>query len=303
MTKPFLNEFSIGDLEAFSGVKAHTIRIWERRYGLLRPNRTGTNIRTYSIDDLRALLNVAYLNGRGLKISRIARMAGAERQQAVQELASGDKHRGELISALKIAMLTLDGPRFHELLGPLRGKLRFERLMSEVYLPLLEGVGLLWQTDAIRPAHEHFVSNLVRSDLIAATAALPPAPKGGPVFVLYLPEQEVHELGLLFADHLLRAAGQRTVYLGQGVPLSDLPRVTGLLAPPVVLLSYLTNIPEQGDGARHIQAVADIVGGQDVYLWFAGPRMKGVPPPPYPRTRVFLGITALVAAVAALPAR
>lgn len=301
--RPFPHVFSIRDLEAFTGVKAHTIRIWERRYGLLRPGRSDTNIRSYSLDDLRTLLNVAYLNDRGVKISRIARMAGDERRQAVLDLAAATDGHQELQASLKLAMLTLDGPRFAELLAPLRATLSFERLMREVYLPLLEGVGVLWQADTICPAHEHFVSNLVRSDLIAATAALPPARPGGPVFVLYLPGQEVHELGLLFADHLLRAAGHRTVYLGQGVPLTDLPRVVGLFAPPVVLLSYLTNPPEEGDAQRHIQAVIDQVDDREMYLWFAGPQMKSVAAAPHPRVRVFKGIPPLVAAISDLPSR
>jgi DNA-binding transcriptional MerR regulator len=245
---PFMMRFQIRDLEEFSGVRAHTIRIWEKRYGLLKPARTETNIRTYDIEDLKAILNVAFLNQHGLKISKIAALPSAERDRLVREVALSGDGRAEVVKSLKMAMLGFDEVLFESVGSKFREMHGFRALVEEVYVPLLEHIGTLWQTNSICPAHEHFVSNIIRQKLVAAVDALPfsGVPKER-MHILYLPENELHELGLLYLNFILRSKGERTIYLGQGVPLEDLRQVASIMNGPITFISIITSIPRSPD--------------------------------------------------------
>ncbi len=155
---PYLMQFQIRDLEQFTGVKAHTIRVWERRYGLLKPDRTDTNIRTYDLDELKTILNVAYLNQKGHKISRIAAMTPAELDSAVRQAAMEDQAPIGILNTLVMAMLSFDESLFEGTCDAYVEQHGFRPLVEQVLVKLLERIGLLWQSNAICPAQEHFRS-------------------------------------------------------------------------------------------------------------------------------------------------
>lgn len=269
-TSPFATRFSISDLENLSGVKAHTIRVWERRYGLIRPARTDTNIRHYSVDELCDLLNIAFLNTSGVKISKIAAMTNDVRQEKVRELAHV-ADAGALLNALVMSMLHFDEVRFEDSCDVFSREHGFRKLAEEVFLPFMTQVGLLWQSRSIRPAHEHFVSNLVRRRLEAETRSLPQTGSGSPTFILYLREFEVHELGLLYANYLLRNAGKRVIYLGQSVPFGDLVHLPSTLPGPLVMVTVLTSNLDGGTG-RFMHDLGLHLGQPSVTHWMTGPR-------------------------------
>ena len=247
-----MSTFSIKDLEQLTGVKAHTIRIWEQRYNLLSPKRTSTNIRFYDDEDLKLLLNVSLLNDNGFKISKIADMGEGEIQREVIQLTEASFKSSEQIHALTISMVDLDEDRFEKILSSLGVKLGFERTMIEVIYPFFTKIGILWQTGAINPAQEHFMSNLVRQKLIVAiNDRYVPASSGSPAFLLYLPEGEMHELSLLFADYLLKSKGIRTIYLGQSLPFKDLVEVCKIHNPPYIL-SVITSTPGPSDIQKYV---------------------------------------------------
>ncbi len=245
---PFHNSFSIRSMEEFSGVKAHTIRIWEKRYGLLTPDRTGTNIRHYSLDELKVILNVAYLNRHGHKISRIAAMTLTERDRLVRETAGASNSSEETLNSLKLAMLAFDEAMFDRVTAEYSKQHGFRHLVESVFVPLLEHIGMLWQTNVICPAQEHFVSNLIRQKLITATDGLT-APTGTKdrTFVLYLPENEIHELGLLYVNYLLRARDEHTIFLGQSVPSDDLKHLAAVRNGQLVMVTILMGTPPAGE--------------------------------------------------------
>lgn len=237
-----MGNYSIRDLEKLSRVKAHTIRIWEKRYGLLRPARSGTNIRSYSDDDLRRLLNIALLNDRGLKISRIARLSDAEMKARILELESLGGAPADLVESLIVATTELDEQRFAQVITGCVLRLGFEQCMFQVLIPFMRRVGMLWQVGALKPGQEHFISNLIRQKVVVAIDGLP-APQDalkGRGAVLFLPEGELHELGLLFACYLVRKQGYRTIYLGQTVPIEDLATVVERCRPEVMIGSIHT---------------------------------------------------------------
>ena len=277
-------QFQIRDLEEFSGVKAHTIRIWEKRYGLLEPARTDTNIRTYGINDLRTILNVAYLNRQGHKISRIASLDPAAREKLVNETALAEKSGEGTLTSLKMAMLGFDEVLFDNVEGKYREANGFDRVVEDLYLPLLEHIGVLWQTSAICPAHEHFISNIIRHKLIAAASAIPlrSVPRTT-TYILFLPPDELHELSLLYVNLLLRRESHRTIYLGQSVPIEDLRQLSGTPIQHHIFITSLTSFPALPELERMINELATMLPADHNSIWLAGRRTAELDPAKLPK--------------------
>ena len=237
--------FSIKDLENISGIKAHTIRIWEKRYNLLQPNRSDTNIRNYSISSLQKLLNVSFLNGNGYKISKIADLKPEEISVLVREIASKGSQRHHAINAFKMAMLNFDQTLFYTTYNNLLQENTFKEIFYKVFLPLLNEIGILWQTDTINPAHEHFISTLIKQKVlinIEKVQTLEPA-KTDKTYVLFLPMHEIHDIGLLFVNYEIVCAGYQSIFLGQSVPIDSLAGLTKHYD-NIVFGSYFTVKPE-----------------------------------------------------------
>ncbi|WP_400191713.1 MerR family transcriptional regulator [Hymenobacter sp. B81] len=251
-----MGHFSIKDLESLSGIKAHTIRMWEQRYGVLRPVRTATNIRTYCDADLRRLLNVATLCERGQRISQVASLSEQELCQAVAACCDEPHLYNPQITALLTATLDLDEARFNGGLTQAIGELGFEETMLRIVYPFLQRVGVLWQTGSLNPAQEHMASHLLRQKLLAAADALPPvAAADAPRWLLFLPEGELHELALLFMNYLLRARGCRVLYLGPNLPLADLASTCRCYQPEYAA-TVLTTVPERERVPALVQELA-----------------------------------------------
>ncbi|WP_276496546.1 MerR family transcriptional regulator [Pontibacter litorisediminis] len=238
-------QYTIKELEHLSGIKAHTIRIWEQRYGILNPKRTETNIRYYDDADLKSLLNISLLNERGYKISKIAQMDKEQILETVQQLCDQPCAGAQLVSELVSAMVDMDEYKFERVVSKAALQLGFQETMQEVIYPFLNKIGILWQTGNITPAHEHFVSNLIRQKLLVAIDGQNARWKEeDPVYVLYLPEGELHELALLYMNYILRAYNQRVVYLGQHLPFKDL-ELTYEQFKARYLCTVLTSVPER----------------------------------------------------------
>ena len=217
------SDFTIKDLENISGIKAHTIRIWEKRYNLLIPKRTDTNIRFYDSASLKKLLNIVLLNKNNYKISKIAKMNYDEIVLKARELAHTDLIEDEAINAFKLAMFQFDKVLFHKTYNELSQKKTFREIFKDIFIPFLQQIGLLWHTDTLLPAHEHFISNLITQKIQINTEKLELNPiKTDTTYVLFLPENEVHELGLLYLNYELVLRGNQTIYLGQSLPLNNL---------------------------------------------------------------------------------
>jgi MerR family transcriptional regulator, light-induced transcriptional regulator len=214
--------YSIKELENLSGIKAHTIRIWEKRYNLIEPYRTTTNIRYYTDQELKKILNVAMLNRHGIKISNIARLTDKELKDEILRVCSSNSSLENIIDSLIITMIDMDEIKFNSVVNKAISKHGFTDTFLTVVYPFLEKIGVLWMAGDINPAQEHFVVNLIRQKLISAVDGFsnqfnPEARK----FMLFLPEGEWHEIGLLFALYLIKEAGHEVLYLGQSVPYSD----------------------------------------------------------------------------------
>ena len=236
-----MGQYSIKELEKLSGIKAHTIRIWEKRYGLISPSRTNTNIRLYSDHDLKKIINVAAVNNAGVKISHIAKYSESELGQMVSQYSEAVLAIAP-IDQLIVAMVELDEPAFEKVLSHLQLKTSFEDLVVNVIYPFLDKIGILWQTGNITPAQEHFISNLIRQKIIVAIDKLPFPGKEATKAVLYLNENEYHEIGLLFYHYLSKHQGLRSIYLGQSVPYHDLKNVVDTHHPKFIITSVVVSL-------------------------------------------------------------
>lgn len=237
-----MGRYSIKELEKLSGIKAHTIRIWEKRHQLVSPQRTQTNIRYYSDDDLKKIINVSVLNNHGVKISKIVGLSLDDLNRRVSEISETQESIEIYIDQLVLAMIDLEEEQFEKILSHLTVKFGFEKTVVEILYPFLEKIGVLWVTNNITPAQEHFITNLIRQKMIVAIDGLPLAPKTARKALLYLPENELHELGLLFYYYIAKKLGYRTYYLGQTVPYKDLKSVFEVHQPNVII-SALTSGP------------------------------------------------------------
>lgn len=233
-----MGKYSIKELERLSGIKAHTLRIWEKRHNIISPSRTSTNIRYYDDKDLKKVINISILRKNGLKIGTIANYSNEEINSKIEELHSLKTSPQHYEDQLLIAMIDLDEIKFERLLNNLILKYGFEHAISQIIFPFLNKVGLMWLTSNISPAHEHFLSNLIRQKIIVAIDSLPLIDnKKAARVILFLPETELHELGLLFYHYHLRKNRCRTLYLGQIVPLADLEGIIKKYDPHGLIVS------------------------------------------------------------------
>ncbi len=237
-----MNAFTIKDLENLSGIKAHTIRIWEQRYSFLKPQRTETNIRYYSADELKTILNIALLNKYGFKISHIDKMNEQEIVQKLYTLTDAQAQHEKLVNDLIGYMIDLDVDKFEVAIDKYIRLKGIERTISHLIFPFMERIGILWQTDHINAAQEHLVTNVVRQKLIVGIDQMNPVMQSDSHVLLFLPEGEHHELGLLYMHFLMKSRGVKVLYLGSNVPAKDVVSVTETKKPNK-LFTHITCIP------------------------------------------------------------
>lgn len=236
-----MNAFTIKDIENLSGVKAHTIRIWEQRYNFLKPSRTETNIRYYTNEELKIILNIALLNKFGFKISHIDKMNASEINRKLYSLSHREAQHDLIVNELIAYMVDLDIDMFEELLDRQIQEKGVEVIINEIIFPFLERVGILWVTNNINPAQERLVTNIIRQKIIAGLETVASNIKSDKVALLFLPENEFHELGLLYVYYLLKNKGVRVLYLGANIPLPDLDFVVKAKKPDY-LYTHLTAV-------------------------------------------------------------
>lgn len=238
--------YSIKDIEIMSGIKAHTIRMWERRFGLVIPKRTDTNIRYYSDEDLRNILNISILNQSGLKISKIAKYSKEELREKVANLLNSSNKYANVIDTMLISLLEIDESAFNKSFTNALQEYGFEKLIENIMFPFLERIGILWQTDTIKPAQEHFVVNLLRQKIINVIETETPYKENEKhKIIFFLPEGELHEIGLLYHSYIARKEGFEVVYLGASVPLQDLKEVQRVTKAKAFFSAYLTAIDKK----------------------------------------------------------
>ncbi|MEO1217217.1 MAG: MerR family transcriptional regulator [Bacteroidota bacterium] len=261
-----MGKYLIRDLERLSNIKAHTLRVWEQRYGIISPKRSATNIRYYDDKDLQLVLNISFLNRNGHKISKISKMEPAEISEKVRKISASNLEFPNQVNALVIAMVNLDEERFEKIISTNTLQFGFENTMLKIVYPFLARIGILWQTGSINPAHEHFITSLIRQKLIVAIDGQisPPNPQAKR-YVLFLPEGELHEMSLLFAAYLIKSRHNKVIYLGQNLPLKDLELILELYKPDY-LVSIITSYPSGDDLSGFLQKMKDMCTNEEIIL-------------------------------------
>ena len=223
--------YHIKDIEQLSGIKAHTLRIWEKRYGIIEPKRTKTNIRYYDDNDLKKILNISLLNKSGLKISKIANLTVEKLNNEVLNIGDKSETHEIQIGSLIKSMIDFDEFLFEKTFNKSIMQIGFEETLLKVIYPFFVRIGVLWLTDNIDPAQEHFISNLLRQKVISAIDSIPEYPNSNSEnFVLFLQEDQWHEMGLLLSSYLIKKNGHRSIYLGRSLPYESVKRLNTLLS-------------------------------------------------------------------------
>lgn len=263
-----MNAFTIKDLENLSGIKAHTIRIWEQRYSFLRPQRTSTNIRYYSNEELKIVLNIALLNKYGYKISHIDKMSSQEVREKIVSLSHAEAQQERLVNDLLQYMIDLDLEKFEDVLDNYIMAKGIDKTISFLIFPFLDKIGILWQASHIHPAQEHVVTNIIRQKLIVGIESVVSHITVDKKVILFLPEGEYHELGLLYTYYLLKSRGVQVIYLGANVPFHDLEFIITCKQPDY-LYTHLTCITGNFNFEKflakirqHVPQVQIVISGQ-----------------------------------------
>ncbi len=258
--------YSIKELETLTGVRAATLRMWEKRYQIITPLRTQTNIRYYGNQHLKQLLNINVLNRNGIKISHIAEMTAKEITNKVKDFSFVKSSNDDLFDGLMLSMIDLDEALFHQVFYKSVSRLGFEETVNQIIFPFFSRIGIMWQIGSINPAQEHFMSNMVRQKLIAGIDNLAHQPTvDAKKVLLFLPENELHELGMLFLNYLLKNRGLKTVYLGQAVPLVDLAKIVEISNPHVLVCS-VSNTMSVGDLHTFVERFKIISASKEIFI-------------------------------------
>ncbi len=292
-------QFSIKDLENLSGVKAHTIRIWEKRYNLLQPDRTDTNIRHYDMSNMKKLLNISFLYNEGYKISKIANLEPTDISKVIENLESRNT-KNYALQSFKTAMFDFDRALFNATLHDLLQEKSFTDIFYDVFIPLLSDIGTLWLTGTIDPIHERFISELIKQKIILnineiqeqQTANLPAR------FALYLPYEEIHEIGLLFANYLILSHGFNSIYLGSNIPMESLKHLLKHYN-EITFLSYFTVKPDHQSVEDYVEQYQQEIGNLKAYpLWLMGSKIQKVDSKNFPTdVKIIVSLKELQAAL------
>jgi DNA-binding transcriptional MerR regulator len=271
MVNTIKSRFSIKDIENLSGVKAHTIRIWEKRYTLFEPKRTETNIRYYTPTDLKKILNVSFLVEKGMKISKISNLSIEELRETVVLEISKSATSNSYENSILYAMINFDKFQFETIYNQLSTEFSFREIFNDLFIPLLNKIGLQWQSSTITPAHEHFISNLIYQKLYVNIEKVNQSGvvKTDKTFVLFLPMNETHELGLLYLEYELSLKGYKTIYLGDNVPVKSLESLNELYS-NIVYLSYFTVYPIVDTVEKYLIEFKSKYLQKDNKLWVLG---------------------------------
>lgn len=258
--------YSMSQVETLTGINAHTLRAWERRYNFILPERTETNIRYYSDAQLKNLLNIGILVRNGYRVSSVDKMERAEIHELVNQiLTTHSDANNDKINGLVLSMLEMDEHAFTKIYNSAVADLSLLKTFTELIYPFLNLVGGLWTTNKIVPAHEHFISNLIRQKIIAGIAGLPSPKEDAKRILLFLLEEESHELGLLLSSYIAKKAGWKVYYLGQNVPTKNIIEILPSINPDLMMTMIIT--PRLQDVNEVIEGLTK---GNSIPLWLSG---------------------------------
>lgn len=269
------DSFTINDLENISGIKAHTIRIWEKRYDILQPERLSRNVRLYNLQSLQKILNVALLNNHGLKISKIAKLSDEEIILKTREFVNQAFKNDKALVLLKLSMYNFDTMLFNEIYAEQLQSKTFSEIFIDLYIPFLEFVGLNWQTNSINPAHEHFISNLIYQKIQVNIENLDWSTEKDDqaTYIIYLPEEEMHEIGILYLNYELLLRKKKTIYLGRSVPISNLVTLQSQFE-KVIWVSQFTVSPKSDQIETYLEQAKELLINGENEFWAISYRIK-----------------------------
>jgi len=255
-----MNAFTIKDVENLSGIKAHTIRIWEQRYTFLKPRRTNTNIRYYSCEELKNILNISLLHKYGYRISHINKMDGHELREKIISLSNIQAQQERIVNELIQHMIDLDIDQFECVFDNYIMTRGIDKTITHIIFPFLDRIGILWLTNHINPTQEHLVTNIIRQKIIVGIEGVVTHFNVNKTILLFLPEGEHHELGLLYMYYLLKNRGIKVLYIGANIPIADIEFICRIKKPDA-MYTHLTCIAGNFNFEKFLKQIHQRVPG------------------------------------------
>lgn len=261
-----MQTYSIADLEKLSGIKSHTIRIWEKRYNIVSPERTDTNIRAYNDDQLKKILNISFLINNGLKISKIASLSLDELSTKVISLTSSTDSFEAQINDFVICSLQFDEPLFDKTYNTLRKNHTLSYIYENIFIPTLRRIGALWSSGELFPAQEHFLSNLIKQKFYHAIEEAESTIKRGKKAYLFLPPWEDHDFALLYSNMVLKENGFDVVNVGKTISFESILQCVDKIKPDILFTTFIV-----GQKVTLLQKFCDdLFNHSNTKLFFAG---------------------------------
>lgn len=261
-----MQTYSIADLEKLSGIKSHTIRIWEKRYNIVSPERTDTNIRAYNDDQLKKILNISFLINNGLKISKIASLSLDELSSKVLSLTSSTDSFEAQINDFVICSLQFDEPLFENTYNGLRKNHTLSYIYENIFIPTLRRIGALWSSGELFPAQEHFLSNLIKQKFYHAIEDADSKIKMGKKAYLFLPPWEDHDFALLYSNMVLKENGYDVVNVGKTISFDSILQCIEKIKPDILFTTFIV-----GQKVTLLQKFCDdLYNHSKTKLFFAG---------------------------------
>ena len=261
-----MQTYSIADLEKLSGIKSHTIRIWEKRYNIVSPERTDTNIRAYNDDQLKKILNISFLINNGLKISKIASLSLDELSTKVISLTSSTDSFEAQINDFVICSLQFDEPLFDKTYNSLRKNHTLSYIYENIFIPTLRRIGALWSSGELFPAQEHFLSNLIKQKFYHAIEEAESTIKRGKKAYLFLPPWEDHDFALLYSNMVLKENGFDVVNVGKTISFESILQCVDKIKPDILFTTFIV-----GQKVTLLQKFCDdLYNHSNTKLFFAG---------------------------------
>ena len=229
-------------------------------------------MRLYNLENLQKLLNVTLLYNNDYKISKIALLSPEEINENVHKLTINKNADDWSIGLFKLAMINFDQRLFTKTFNDLLEQFSFGEVFKNVFVPLMNELGVLWQTNSISPSHEHFITSLVKQKIHAMCEDLQQKStrRTDRRFVLFLPDNEIHELGLLYLQYEVLNNGFQCVFLGQSVPIVSLSNLVDI-GEPITFISYFTIEPGQDKIDSYLNTFSsEIIENIDSELWILG---------------------------------
>lgn len=264
--------YTINDIASITGIKPHTLRTWEKRYGLEISRRSPANVRYYLDEDLKRIINISILNKGGMKISKIAELSWSEIRKLATEKSDVHHSHETILDSLSLSLINLDQDNFDRIITIHEEQGDFTDVLRELIFPLFEKMNSMYLTGTIKPMHESFFNYMIKGKILSQIDRLRQnVDNRAPEFMLFQPQRSNEELGAMLLNYYLVEASKSVLNLGSHIEPTDVIQAYEIQPTPYIVGLFNAELSEK-DIERYIQQILQhcpnstlILSGFDIY--------------------------------------